>query len=75
MVATARQAAETFERLSERDRIFAMDFLTRLARAHELEKARKNEEFLNKVQRAIDQIEQGGGTVRDIIEVPEYIAK
>ena len=72
MVATARQAAETFERLSEHDRVLAMDFLTRLAQIHEIEKARQNEAYLNKVQRAIDQIEQGGGTVRDIIEVSEY---
>ena len=72
MVATARQAAETFERLSANDQILAMDFLTRLAQVHEMEKARQNEAFLNKVQRAIDQIEQGGGTVRDIIEVSEY---
>ena len=72
MVATARQAAETFERLSEHDRIFAMDFLTRLAKVNEMEKARQNEAYLNKVQRAIDQIERGGGTIREIIEVPDY---
>ena len=72
MVITVQQAAETFGRLSEQDRILAMDFLTRLAQVHEMEKKQQNTEYLNKVQRAIDQITQGGGTVRDIIEVSEY---
>ena len=31
----------------------------------------RNNEYLEKVQRAIDQIAQGGGTLRDINEVSE----
>ena len=48
MVITVQQAAETFGRLSEQDRILAMDFLTRLAQVHEMEKNNKMQNTLTK---------------------------
>ena len=71
MVATVQKATEVFEKLSEQDQILAMEFLLRLAKIQELERAKRNSEYLEKVQRAMTQIAQGGGTVRDIIEVSE----
>ena len=37
----------------------------------ETDEKKQNTEYLNKVQRAIDQIAQGHGVIRDIIEVSE----
>ena len=69
MTVTMQKATEIFGRLTEQDQTFALDFLARLERHNDLEKQLRNAEYLNRVQRAIDQIAQGKGTVREIIEV------
>lgn len=71
MNTTIQQVTEIFERLNEQDQNFAMNLLIRLEKSNELEKRLRNSEYLDKVQRAIDQIEQGKGVIRDIIEVSE----
>ena len=73
MTTAVQRAADVFAQLNEQDQNFAMDFLLRLEQSQQMERQLNNIAYLNKVQRAIDQIAQGGGVVREIIEVEDNL--
>ena len=71
-VVAVQHASDIFSRLNEKDQHFALDFLSRLEKSYEYERQQRNAEYLDKVQRAIDQIAAGQGIEREIIEVPDH---
>ena len=71
MNTTVDHATRILERLNENDQNFVMDFLVRLEKKQELEKKLSDAEYLYKLQRSIDQIAEGRGIVRDIIEAED----
>jgi len=71
MNATVTQATRILERLNENDQSFVMDFLIRLEKNQNLEKKINNADYLDKIQNSIDQIAEGRGIIRNIIEVED----
>ncbi|MCL1844584.1 MAG: hypothetical protein FWF77_01630 [Defluviitaleaceae bacterium] len=56
--------------LDEREQNFAMEFLTDL-KNNKLDKFLSNMEYLAKVQKGINQIAEGKGIVRELVEVSD----
>jgi|GEM_PF-4150142 len=61
---------EIFNKLDEDTKSFAMEYISQLAQKSEAELRKlRNDAYLAKLQRAYDQIANGDGVVRDVIEV------
>jgi hypothetical protein len=71
MGALTQEATSIFEKLDENDQHFAISFLSRLKKSADIEKHERNAEYLAKIQRSIEQIAEGRGVVRDIVEVSD----
>ena len=69
MSVIAQRVSSYIEKLNESDQKLAMDFLFCLVEKQELKKKVRNAEYLEKIQRSIDQIAEGRGVVRELIEV------
>ena len=65
----AQRATSYIEMLNEPSQKLAIDLLACLVEKQELEKKVRNAEYLEKIQRGIDQIAEGRGVERDLIEV------
>jgi len=70
MSAIAQQVTDIVCQMDEREQSFAVEFLTDL-KNNRLDKFLSNMEYLMKVQRGINQIANGGGTIHDVIEVED----
>jgi len=67
MSAIAQQVANIVCQMDEREQNFAVEFLTDL-KNNRLDKFLSNMEYLAKIQKGINQIANGGGTIRDVID-------
>ena len=71
MNATVRQTVNILTKLDEDYKSFVLDFAKFIEQKQLSEKKIRNAEYLDKIQRGIDQCAAGRGLRRDIIEAGE----
>ena len=72
MSAIERQTIDIMSRLNDYNKSFVLDFVKFIEQRQLAGKESRNSEYLDKIQRGINQCAEGKGLVRDIIEVTEY---
>ena len=68
MGAIEKQTIDILTRLNDNNKSFVLDFVKFIEQRQLSEKESRNVEYLNKIQRGINQCAEGRGIVRDIIE-------
>ena len=71
MSAMAQQAISNFYTLNENEQSFVARLIMNMKSEREQENELQGIGYIKMVQSAIDEIANGGGTVRDLIEVSE----
>ena len=71
MSAIDQQTIDILARLTDNNKLFILDFVKFIEQKQLSEKKSRNSEYLDKIQRGIDQCAEGRGLIRDIIEVFE----
>ena len=71
MSAVERQTINILSRLNDNNKSFVLDFVKFIEQKQLAEKESRNTAYLDKIQRGINQCDEGRGLIRDIIEVTE----
>ena len=71
MSAIEQQTIDILTRLTDNNKLFILDFVKFIEQKQLSEKKSRNSAYLDKIQRGIDQCDEGRGLIRDIIEVSE----
>ena len=72
MSIVVQQTVDILSKLDDDNKSFVLDFAKFIEQKQSSEKDIRNEAYLDKIQRGIDQCTEGRGLRRDIVEVPEY---